>query len=32
MNKAAMYIVDQMSMWDGETPFGYMPMSDIADF
>jgi hypothetical protein len=27
MNKAAMNIVEKMSLWDGGTSFGYMPKS-----
>jgi hypothetical protein len=28
-NKAAMIIVDHVSLWNGRTPFGYMPFWDI---
>jgi hypothetical protein len=30
MNKAAMNIVEQVSIWDGGSDFGYMPRSGIA--
>jgi hypothetical protein len=30
MNKAAMNMVEQVSLWDVYTSFGYMPMSGIA--
>jgi hypothetical protein len=30
MNKAAMNIVEQLSLWDVGASFAYMPRSDIA--
>ena len=30
MNKAAMNIVEQVSLWDGGASFGYIPRSGIA--
>ena len=30
VNKAAMNIVEQVSLWYGEASFGYMPKSGIA--
>jgi hypothetical protein len=31
MPKAAMNIVEQVSLWDGGATFGYMPKSSIAE-
>ena len=31
MNKAAMNIVEQVSLWYGGASFGYMPRSGIAE-
>jgi hypothetical protein len=30
MNKVAMNRVEQVSLWDGRMPFGYMPRSGIS--
>jgi hypothetical protein len=32
MNKAATNRIEQVSLWDGGSPFGYMPRSDIASW
>jgi hypothetical protein len=29
-NKAVMNIVEELSLWNGGTPFEYVPRSDIA--
>ena len=30
LNKTAMNIVEQVSLWDGKASFGYLPSIDIA--